>query len=44
MNAFYRTIKPFPLSLKPHLRLMAYGKKPRVIAQGLDQRRKENRT
>jgi hypothetical protein len=41
MSLDYRTIKAFPLDLKPHLRLMAYGMKPRVSAHGLDQRRKE---
>jgi hypothetical protein len=30
MSLIYRTIKPFPLTLKPHLRLMSSGKKEKA--------------
>jgi hypothetical protein len=41
MSAIYRTIKPFPLELEPHLRLMHFGKKtagdrPRVRGYGFE--------
>jgi hypothetical protein len=32
MSLIYRTIKAFPLALKPHLRLMAFGKKRKKLA------------
>jgi hypothetical protein len=33
MSVIWRTIKPFPLDLKPHLRLMAFGKKRKKLAE-----------
>jgi hypothetical protein len=33
MSLIYRTIKPFPLDLKPHLRLMRFGKKRKKLAK-----------